>query len=103
MPGAEFALHRPQSLREKRVVGGIACGGCRKVRSLTQSTEILKYFQRALVLLILLFFTLLQPSEGKWDRDFNFHFSEEATEAKKLKACSKCHSKPVLFYTPVGS
>ena len=25
-----FALHRPQSLREKRVVGGIACGGYRK-------------------------------------------------------------------------
>lgn len=35
-----------------------------KVRSLTQSTEILKYFQTALVPLILLFFTLLQPFEG---------------------------------------
>lgn len=25
-----FALHKPQSLGEKRVVGGIACGGYRK-------------------------------------------------------------------------
>lgn len=65
MPGAQglhSTDHSHSGRRELWVV--LPVEAAEKVRSLTQSTEILKYFQRALVLLILLFFTLLQPSEG---------------------------------------